>query len=125
VPFFSSMIVTFCEMGFAFEHWNHHRYCNQSRDPDIKALAHLKTWWQRTLLTRVTYNFLYNKILVRFLLGRPLNLEYRLPFKDPELRFFCWTNVAFSMFWLSVYSSLSIYDWRIGLYSILLPTIVA
>ena len=123
--FFSSMIVTFCEMGFAFEHWNHHRYCNQSRDPDIKALSRLRTWWQRAFLTRITYNCLYMTIMVRFLRRQPLHFEYRLPFRDPMLRKLCWTNVAFSTFWLVIYIGLSIYDWRIGVYSILLPTVTA
>lgn len=122
--FFSAMLVTYMEMGFAFEHWNHHRYCNKSKDPDIKVLSGLKTWWQRILFTRIVYNLNYAKILFRVLMKKPLGFHYKLPFKDPALRAFCWLNLAFSLFWLGVYVALTIYDWRIFPFCVLAPTLV-
>jgi len=122
--FFSSMLVTYMEMGFAFEHWNHHRYCNKTLDPDIKLLSPLKTWWQRLFFTRIVYNLNYLKILFRVILGRPVGFKYKLPFKAPALRAFCWLNLAFSLFWLGVYAALTLYDWRIFPFCVFLPTLV-
>lgn len=122
--FFSAMLVTYMEMGFAFEHWNHHRYCNKSKDPDIKVLSRLKTWWQRILFTRIVYNLNYAKILFRVILKKPLGFHYKLPFKEPALRAFCWLNLVFSLFWLGVYIALTLYDWRIFPFCVLAPTLV-
>jgi len=122
--FFASMLVTYSEMGFAFEHWNHHRFCNKTRDPDIKVLSGLKTWWQRLFFTRIVYNLNYLKILFKVISGRPLGFAYKLPFKDPALRIFCWVNLAFSLFWLSIYAMLTAYDWRIFPICVLLPTFI-
>jgi beta-carotene hydroxylase len=120
--FFASMLVTYFEMGFAYEHWNHHRYCNKPQDPDIKVLSGLKTWWQRVFFTRLVYNLTYAKILFRVILGLPLDFKYKLPFKDRELRLLCLANLMFSLFWLSIYVALAIYDWRIAVFCILIPT---
>lgn len=122
--FFSAMLVTYMEMGFAFEHWNHHRYCNKSLDPDIKVLSRLRTWWQRLFFTRIVYNLNYAKILFRVILGKPLGFKYKLPFKEPTLRAFCWLNLVFSAFWLGVYIALTLYDWRIFPFCVLAPTLV-
>lgn len=122
--FFSAMLVTYMEMGFAFEHWNHHRYTNKTRDPDIKVLSILRTWWQRILFTRIVYNLNYLKITFRVITGRPLGFAYKLPFKDPALRAFCWLNLACSLFWLGVYVALSLYDWRIFPICVFAPTFV-
>lgn len=123
--FFSSMAVTYFEMGFAFEHWNHHRFCNQPLDPDVRTLSRLKTWWQRILFTRLVYNTTYISILGRVILGRPLPFKYKLPFKDPTLKLFCWANIAFSLFWLGVYAWLTAYDFRIAIFCIGIPTLIA
>lgn len=120
--FFASMLVTYFEMGFAYEHWNHHRYTNTSNDPDIKTLSPLKTWWQRLLFTRIVYNFAYARTLFRVIFGLPLDFKYKMPFKDNELRLLCIANLLFSLFWLSIYVALAVYDWRIAVFSILLPT---
>lgn len=122
--FFSAMLVTYMEMGFAFEHWNHHRYCNKSLDPDIKVLSRLKTWWQRIFFTRIVYNLNYAKILFRVIAGKPLNFAYKLPFKQPVLRFYCVLNLLFSAFWLGIYVALTLYDWRIFPLCVLAPTLV-
>ena len=120
--FFASMLVTYFEMGFAYEHWNHHRFTNTPLDPDIKVLAPLKRWWQRLLFTRIFYNFSYARTLTRVILGLPLPFKYKMPFSDKALRWLCIANLAFSGFWISVYTVLALYDWRIALFSILLPT---
>lgn len=120
--FCASALVTYFEMGFAYEHWNHHRYTNTPLDPDIKVLSPLKTWWQRLLFTRIIYNLNYARTVFRVVFGLPLEFKYKMPFKDNELRLLCLANVAFSMFWLSIYVALAIYDWRIAVFSILIPT---
>jgi fatty acid desaturase len=122
--FFSSALVTYFEMGFAYEHWNHHRYCNKPQDPDIKVLSGLETWWQRLFFTRIVYNFNYAKTLLRVIAKRPVGFAYKMPFKDRELRVLCGVNLAFSLVWLAGYVAVTLYDWHIIVFCVLLPTLV-
>ena len=57
--FYSSSVVTYFEMGFAMQHWNHHRYTNQELDHDMVLVKRYKTWWSRLLFSRWVYNWEY------------------------------------------------------------------
>ncbi len=123
--FFSSMIVTYFEMGVGVRHWNHHRFTNQSSDPDIQAVKHLKTWWERLLLSRIIYNLIYFKTTLDIALGGPWPLSYKMPLKLSTVRIFCWINFAFALFWISIYIGVALYDPLTGVFSIALPMIAA
>lgn len=122
--FFASSIVTYFEMGFAVNHWNHHRFTNQASDPDIQAVKHLKKWWQRILFTRPAYHLLYFKTAIGIASGNTWPLPYRMPFSILTARILCWTNFAFSLFWFSLYIGITLYDPLTGLFSIALPMTV-
>src|SRR5262249_5349982 len=86
------------------------------------VLSPLKTWWQRLFFTRIVYNLNYAKILFRTIFGLPLGFKYKLPFKQPALRVLCGVNLAFSLFFASIYVALTIYDCRIFVFCVVLPT---
>jgi beta-carotene hydroxylase len=121
--FFSSMIVTYFEMGFGIRHWNHHRFTNQASDPDIQPVSHLKTWWQRLLFTRPIINLIYFKTTLALALGGPWPLSYKMPLKLSTVRVLCWINFAFALFWLVIYTGVALYDPFAGVFSIALPMI--
>jgi fatty acid desaturase len=122
--FFASSVLTYFEMGFAVHHWNHHRFTNQASDPDIEPVSHLKTWWERLLFARAIYNFLYFRTTLRIALGHSWPFRYKMPFKLATVRILCWTNFAFALFWIDIYTAITIYDPLTGLFSIALPLLV-
>ena len=119
--FFASAVTTYYELGFAMQHWNHHRYTNQASDYDITMVAHLKTWWQRLLFARGIYNWAYFKTTLRTALGQPNPFPYKMPFREETLRGLALLNFAFSLMWIALYVTISIVDPLVGIFSILLP----
>jgi len=122
--FFSSSIVSYFDMGFAVRHWDHHRYTNTVKDPDLYPTAHLKTWWQRLLLSRIIFNFVYAKNAFDMALGKLQHVEkYTTPYSPGDMVFFSRLNILFASIWLSAYIALFIYDWRIVVCAIALPSL--
>lgn len=122
--FCASSVVTYFEIGFAIQHWNHHRFTNQNSDDDISQVKHLKTWWQRLIFSRAIYNFHYFKTALKTALGHPWPYRYQMPFKLSTVRLLCWTNFAFALFWLGIYVGVTLYDPLTGLFSFALPMVV-
>lgn len=122
--FFASSVVTYFEVGFAIQHWNHHRFTNQASDPDIEPVSHLKTWWQRLLFSRAIYNLHYFKTALKTALGRPWPYPYKMPFKLSTVRVLCWTNFAFALLWSGFFVAVTLYDPLTGLFSIALPMVI-
>jgi len=122
--FFSSMIVSFFQIGASISHWNHHRYTNQAADPDCEIFTRFKTFWSRLLFGRVTANRIYMRNTVKMALGRPLPYPYKLPFPPAMVPVFAWTNIFCSASWLSVYGIIAFSDPLAGLLSIALPHMV-
>lgn len=119
--FFASAVTTYYELGFAMQHWNHHRYTNQASDHDITMVQHLKTWWQRLLFARATYNLAYLQATFRTALGRPNPFRYKMPFRTEQLKVLARLNLLFSAFWLALYVTITVVDPMTGLICILLP----
>lgn len=119
--FFASAVVTYFNVGSMMYHWSHHRFTNQPSDPDIQMLEPLKTWWQRLLFSRLVRNFHYFKITLNTAIGRPLPFPNMMLFKLATVRKLCWLNFAFSLFWISFYVGITLYDPLTGLFSIALP----
>jgi fatty acid desaturase len=122
---YASAVISYCELGFAAQHWSHHRYTNQASDPDIAPVKHLDTWWKRLLLARAIYNIIYIRTTVRLALGRPWPFPYRMPFREEEVKWLARANLGFSLGWLAVYGTITLIDPLTGLVSIALPMMTA
>jgi fatty acid desaturase len=123
--FFSSSVISYFDMGFAVRHWDHHRLTNQKNDPDLIPTAHLSSWLPRLLLSRLIFNLVYMKNVFYLALGKVDYIaEHRTPYTDKELMLFSRLNILFAGFWLAVYISITIADWRAGLFGIVLPSLV-
>jgi beta-carotene hydroxylase len=123
--FFSSSVISYFDMGFAVRHWDHHRLTNQKSDPDLIPTAHLGNWWQRLLFSRLIFNLVYIKNVFYLALGKVDYIaEHQTPYTDRELMFFSRANILFAAFWLAVYITITIIDWRAGLFGIVLPSLV-
>lgn len=107
---FSSMIMSFMQIGASISHKTHHAYTNLQGDPDIEIFRRFRTFWSRLLLGRVTCNRIYMFNTVRMLLGREFP-EYwaRPPFRWPTMRRLAVLNVAASLVFLSIYVAIA---WR-------------
>lgn len=119
----ASAILTYFELGFAAQHWSHHRYTNQASDPDLAPVKHLDTWWKRLLLARAIYNFLYARTTVRLALGHPWPFPYRMPFREKEVKWLARLNLGFALGWLTLYVAIAVMDPLTGLVCIALPMV--
>lgn len=82
------------EIGFAVYHWNHHRYTNTASDPDSACYGRFRTFLSRLLFARFAAMGGYFAAMVRLALGRPLDVRYRLPFKDGAVTWLARFNVV-------------------------------
>jgi fatty acid desaturase len=123
--FYASAVVSYFEMGFAAQHWSHHRYTNQKSDPDIGMVAHLDTWWKRLFAVRATYNLDYVRSTFRLARGGEWPFPYRLPFAKAKIRLLARLNFLFAALWLTVYIVIGFSDPLTALVSIMLPMVTA
>jgi len=121
--FWASVIVTYMEAGFALSHWNHHRFTNQKDDPDLWAVRHLKSWWQRLLFSRFIYNTLYLKQTWNMALNRPSPFKYKMGYSRQDQTLFARLNFFFAALWLLFYAWIFFLNPSAGLVGILLPMI--
>ena len=119
--FYASSVVTYFEVGFAMQHWNHHRYTNQSLDHDMILVMRFKKWWTRLLFSRWIYNWEYFKRTVQTALGRPNPFRFKMPFGPREQRMLAWLNLLFAAWWIAVYTWIAIHSPLAGLVCIALP----
>lgn len=121
----ASSVITYFEIAFAMQHWNHHRFTNQAADPDVGMVSRYRSWWQRILFTRLTYNLHYMRVLFDMLRGRSWPYRYPLPLPLPTVRKLCWFNLFCALAWISFYAWIAV-SWPIaGLVSIALPMLAA
>lgn len=99
------------------------RFTNREDDPDIEPVKHLKTWWQRLLLSRVVYNTLYFKYTWNLALGRPTHFKYKMAYLHHEQVLFARANLLFAAIWVGIYAAVFAWDWRAGVFAVALPTI--
>lgn len=121
----ASSVVTYFEIAFAMQHWNHHRFTNQAADPDVGMVSRYRYWWQRILFTRLTYNLHYMRVLVDMLRGRPWPYRYKLPLPLATVRKLCWFNLGCAIAWIGLYGWIAV-RWPVaGLVSVALPMLAA
>src|SRR5262245_12399463 len=116
--FFSSMVISFLEMGFAISHWNHHRYTNQPLDPDCALFARYQGFWRRLFLARFASNRQCLLATLRMAAGKPLERNTPFPFSAVAIQRLAAFNLLCSVFWLSVYVAIAVYDPLSGLVSV-------
>jgi beta-carotene hydroxylase len=121
---FSSALPTYFEVGAAISHWNHHRYTNQSSDPDCKIFRPFQSFWQRLFFARVVANITYLSNTLKMAFSQPLDYTYKFHFKDQEVVFLAWVNIIFSIVWMVLYVSITIQDPQTGIFTIILPTVI-
>lgn len=119
--FSASAVATYFEMGFAMSHWNHHRFTNQEDDPDVAPVAHLKTWWQRLLISRWIYNWLYFRHTLGMAQGRPIPFKFRMAYSFEQQVWFARLNFVFSAIWLAFYATIAVWNGQLALFGILAP----
>ncbi len=123
--FFSSAVMTYFDLGLCLRHWDHHKYTNTEKDPDLYPTAHLNTWWERFLLSRVIFNWLYAKSVFNMALGRLESVAHHYtPYSPQQLISLARLNILYSMIWLSAYVTVTIINWKAGLFGILMPSTV-
>lgn len=105
---FSSMIMSFMQVGASISHKTHHALTNREGDPDIEIFRRFKTFWSRFLLGRVTCNRIYLFNTARMLLGREFP-EYwaHPPFRWPTMRRLAVLNVMCSLAFLAAYVAIA------------------
>ncbi len=107
----SSATVVFLQAGVAIDHFNHHRYTNQEKDPDMRLFGRQRGTWARILLTRARANRAFLLDVMRLVTNRPLNMDERkLPFGRPVYRRLAILNLACAGAWLVAYILLGIHD---------------
>lgn len=121
--FYASSVLTYFEMGFAISHWNHHRFTNQPDDPDIGPVRGLTTWWQRLLFSRLIYNTLYFKHTCTLARGKQTPFKYKAVYSHRDQVLFARANLLFALLWVIAYGAVFAYDWRAGLFCVILPTL--
>ncbi len=123
--FFSSSVISYFDMGFAIRHWDHHRYTNQAKDPDLIPTAHLSSWFPRLMLSRLIYNLVYIKNTFMVAAGKLNYVEqYQTPYSPEDMKFFSRANILFATIWLAFYAGIALYDWRLALYAIVIPSLL-
>ncbi len=123
--FYASSVVSYFEMGFAAQHWTHHRFTNQNSDPDIRMVAHLNTWWKRLLFARLTYNWEYVKTTCRLASGGKWPFAYRMPFQKPAIIWLARLNLLLALPWLALYGLITVADPLTALVCVVLPMLAA
>jgi fatty acid desaturase len=122
----SSALVVFFQTGVAIEHFNHHRFANTDKDPDLALFSRQKGFWARLLLTRTRANraFLLNSW--RLVRGLPLGMEERgLPLPRSIYEQLARLNFACCLLWLSGYVLLLELEPLRATLSVLIPLVLA
>jgi fatty acid desaturase len=119
--FYASSVLSYLEMGFAAQHWTHHRFTNQYSDPDIRPVAHLDTWWKRVLLARATYNVEYVQTAWLLACGGEWPFRYRIPLPKRAIPLLARLNFAFAAAWMVVYALVALADGLTALVAVALP----
>jgi beta-carotene hydroxylase len=121
---FVSAMSLFVAMGYGISHWNHHRFTNQTSDPDVAIYPKLNGFWSRFFLARALAQRGYTSAIVRMALGMPLPFAYRFPFPPRIQRALACLNIAFLLLWVGAYATLAIYAPFTALFAIGLPLLL-
>ena len=90
--------------GFALSHWNHHRFTNEDKDPDVKMFVTYKHLISRLLFSRLAAETSYVRNAIQIAFGSYLpNYNFPLPYR--EMKSFARWNLVMSIIFLGAYSA--------------------
>jgi beta-carotene hydroxylase len=122
---FSAAVPMLCTLGFALNHWDHHRWTNSADDPDIPVLLRYRSMLRRLLFARVDANRRYLMLTLDALRMAPSIKDRTLGMTRPQLRRLAQFNLAVQAAWLAGYAA---FIWMFplpALFIVVLPVIVA
>lgn len=119
----SSMVFSFMQIGASISHWNHHRYTNQEKDPDVEIFTKFKNLFSRLLFGRITANRIYLKNALKMAAGKDLPYDYKMPFTKNEIKTFARVNLLTSLLFTLVYLSVLRINPTAGVIFIVIPHI--
>jgi beta-carotene hydroxylase len=121
----SSMVLGFAQVGVALTHWVHHRYTNQSEDPDLRLFGRHQTLTRRLLFARMSANRSFLVNLLRIAFDRPLPVTNVGPFRRGPLRALGWWNIACALGWAAAYGWLAWRAPQAALVGVVIPHVFA
>ena len=122
----SSSLVVFFQTGVAIEHFNHHRFANTDKDPDLALFSGQRGFWARLLLTRSRANRAFFSNSWRLLRGLPLPMDERgLPLPRSTYEQLARLNFACCLLWFAGYVLLFELDPLRVTLSVILPLVLA
>ena len=122
--FVSSALPSFLELGFAVSHRNHHRFTNQTSDPDCRVFSPFKNFWAKLFMARTAADIQYFKDAIKMAFNLPLPYPYPFPLKSRSIIILAWANISFSLLWLALYTFITLNDPITGIVSIARPFLV-
>lgn len=122
--FFSSAVPTLCALGFAINHWDHHRFTNTADDPDIPLLLRYRNMLSRLIFARADANRRYMRLTLNALRMAPSIKEHTLGMSRLQLRKLALFNLLTQLVWLSAYAVLIWLFPLPALFIVVLPVIV-
>lgn len=112
------------EIGFSIYHWNHHRFTNTTSDPDSMCYGRFRTFLSRLCFARFAAMWGYFTAMSRLAFGRPINVHYRLPFKDVTVTWLARFNLVTWLVGLGILV-LTYLDDRLAFYLLITVVLVA
>jgi len=122
----SAPLVLFVQTGVAIEHFNHHRFANTAKDPDLPLFSRQTNFWTRLFLTRTRANRAFFRNAWQLVRNRPLAMDERgLPLPRSTYEQLARLNLACCLLWLGGYIALLVYDPLRLLWSVFVPLLFA
>ena len=122
----SSALVVFFQTGVAIEHFNHHRFANTDKDPDLRLFSRQKGFWARLFLTRSRANRAFFRHSLRLARGLPLEMdEHGLPLPRSTYEQLARLNFACCLLWFGGYLLLLDLDPLRTTFSVIIPLLLA
>jgi fatty acid desaturase len=112
-------------LGFAINHWDHHRFTNTDSDPDCVRFRRFKSPLSRLFTARLVANLSYKRNIIALAGGKPLPFKYRYMFKREVAQKLARFNLGLIYAVLAGYALFFALDWRRALMVVALPTLIA
>lgn len=120
-----SAMAFFPAVGYGMNHFSHHRYTNQPKDPDAKLFSRQRTFWQRFFGSRFAANREYWQNTWQAASRGPLPEDCHVPLRERQLRTFARLNFLAVAAWAVAYLALGVTYPAALVFGVLLPLFVA
>lgn len=119
--FFSSAVPCHSALGFALNHWDHHRYTNTQKDPDFSLLTRYRNMLTRLVYARPEVSRKYFRLNIACLFNSSSIKPHTLGIAKPLLQRLGFLNLVTITAWLTAYSFVIWFYPIQGLFVIVLP----